>query len=126
MGETGLDLRDFSRALRRSCILIDASALLGKLVAGVASVMTQPTYTAEPQLSVTIQSSGSVQEVQQGNTVSQDRVRTDFMRADSPDFMRADSPAVRTPGREAEHKLASSLLSASDFAPTSEAIGAPI
>jgi capsular exopolysaccharide synthesis family protein len=64
--------------------LIVAAALAGLLVGGAASVLTQPTYTAETQLFVAIQGSGSIQELQQGNTFSQARVQSYVKTVDSP------------------------------------------
>jgi capsular exopolysaccharide synthesis family protein len=75
-GDPGLQLRDYLRILRRHWILLVASTLAGLLAGGVASVLVKPTYTAETQLFVAIQSSGSVQELQQGNTFSQARVQS--------------------------------------------------
>lgn len=83
-GGLRLDLRDYFRILRRSWILILAATLAGILIGGSASVLTKPTYTAETQLFVAIQSSGSVQELQQGNTFSQARVQSYVRTVDSP------------------------------------------
>lgn len=47
-------------------------------------MLTQATYTAETQLFVAIQSSGSVQELQQGNTFSQARVQSYVKTVGSP------------------------------------------
>jgi capsular exopolysaccharide synthesis family protein len=71
-----LDLRDYLRILRRNWILIIAVTLAGLLTGGAASILTKPTYTAETQLFVSLQNSGSVQELQQGNTFSQARVQS--------------------------------------------------
>lgn len=79
-----MDLRDFFRILRRSWILIVASTLAGIFAGGAASVLSAPTYTADTQLFVAIQSSGSVQELQQGNTFSQARVQSYVKTVDSP------------------------------------------
>lgn len=75
-GDPGLQLRDYLRILRRHWILLVAATLAGLLAGGTASVLVKPTYTAETQLFVAIQSSGSVQELQQGNTFSQARVQS--------------------------------------------------
>jgi capsular exopolysaccharide synthesis family protein len=83
-GDPGLDLRDYLRILRRNWILIVAAALAGLLIGGAASVLTKPTYTAETQLFVAIQSSGTVQELQQGNTFSQARVQSYVKTVASP------------------------------------------
>jgi capsular exopolysaccharide synthesis family protein len=64
------------RILRRSWIIIVAGTLAGLLVAGTASLLSKPTYKSETQLFVAIQNSGSVQEMQQGNTFSQARVQS--------------------------------------------------
>lgn len=53
-----------------------AATLAGLLAGGAASVLVQPTYKADTQLFVAIQNSGSVQEMQQGNTFSQARVQS--------------------------------------------------
>lgn len=79
-----MDLRDYLRVLRRSWILIAAVALTGILIGGTASALTKPVYTAETQLFVAIQSSGTVQELQQGNTFSQARVQSYVKTVDSP------------------------------------------
>lgn len=50
--------------------------LVGLLLGGGASMLTKPTYTAETQLFVAIQGSGSIQELQQGNTFGQARVQS--------------------------------------------------
>lgn len=75
-GDSGLDLRDYLRILRRNLMFVVATTLLGLLVAGAASVLVRPTYTSETQLFVAIQSSGSVSELQQGNTFSEARVQS--------------------------------------------------
>lgn len=71
-----MDLRDYFRILRRNWIWITTFSLLGVLFGGAASIIVQPTYTSETQLFVAIQNSGSVQELQQGNTFSQARVQS--------------------------------------------------
>ncbi|MDR6790962.1 capsular exopolysaccharide synthesis family protein [Pseudarthrobacter oxydans] len=71
-----MDLHDYARLLRRSWILMTACTLLGITAGATASVLVKPTYTAETQLFVAIQGSGSVSELQQGNTFSQARVQS--------------------------------------------------
>lgn len=58
--------------------------LVGVLVGAAASVLAKPTYNAETQLFVAIQSSGSIQELQQGNTFTQARVQSYVKTVDSP------------------------------------------
>ena len=75
-GDLGLDLRDYLRIMRRSWILISAAILAGLLGGGAFSLLIPPKYTANTQLFVAIQSSGTVSELQQGNTFSQARVQS--------------------------------------------------
>ena len=90
-----MDLSDYLRILRRNWILIVAAALAGLLLAGVVSVLTKPTYTAQTQLFVAIQSSGSVQELQQGNTFSQARVQSYVKTVKAPAVLQ---PVIDTLG----------------------------
>lgn len=71
-----MELRDYLRILRRNWLLIVTCALIGLLVGAVASFAVRPTYMAQTKLFVAIQSSGSVQELQQGNTFTQARVQS--------------------------------------------------
>lgn len=71
-----MDLRDYLQIIRVNWVLIMAFALTGTAVGAGTSALIQPTYTAYTQLFVSIQSSGSVQELQQGNTFSQARVQS--------------------------------------------------
>lgn len=79
-----MDLRDYLRILRRNWPVIVALALAGLLVGGAASLLSKPTYTAETQLFVAIQGSGTVQELQQGNTFTQARVQSYVKTVESP------------------------------------------
>lgn len=72
-----------------------ATTLLGVLAGGAISILTKPSYTAETQLFVAIQSSGSVQELQQGNTFSQARVQSYVKTVDSPAVLQ---PVIDTLG----------------------------
>jgi capsular exopolysaccharide synthesis family protein len=72
------------RILRRNWFVIVAATLAGLLGGGSLAIITKPTYTAETQLFVAIQSSGSVQELQQGNTFSQARVQSYVKTVESP------------------------------------------
>ncbi|MBT2515742.1 polysaccharide biosynthesis tyrosine autokinase [Arthrobacter sp. ISL-30] len=90
-----MDLRDYLRLLRRNWIMISAATLAGLLIGGLVSVFAKPTYTAETQLFVAIQSSGSVQELQQGNTFSQARVQSYVKTVDSPAVLQ---PAIDSLG----------------------------
>lgn len=79
-----MDLRDYLLILRRNWILVIASVLAGLLVGGLTTILTKPTYTAETQLFVAIQGSGSIQELQQGNTFSQGRIQSYVKTVSSP------------------------------------------
>lgn len=90
-----LDLHDYLRILRRHWIFVATSTLLGLLAGGGASVIVQPTYIAETQLFVATQSSGSVTELQQGNSFSQARVQSYVKTVSSPLVLQ---PAIDTLG----------------------------
>jgi capsular exopolysaccharide synthesis family protein len=79
-----LDLREYMRLLRRNWILIVATTLSGLLIGGAASVLTRQTYVSDVELFVAIQGSGSVQELQQGNTFGQARVQSYVKTVGSP------------------------------------------
>lgn len=83
-GDPSLELRDYLRILGRHWMAIAAGTLVGLLLGGAVSAFTKPTYTAETQLFVATQSSGTVQELQQGNTFSQARVQSYVKTVDSP------------------------------------------
>jgi capsular exopolysaccharide synthesis family protein len=71
-----LELNDYLKIVKQNWLTIVASALLGLLIAGAASLVVKPSYVAETKLFVAIQGSGSITELQQGNTFSQARVRS--------------------------------------------------
>lgn len=58
--------------------------LAGTLVGAGAAMLTTPTYTSRTQLFVAIQNSGSVLELQQGNSFSQARVQSYVKTVQSP------------------------------------------
>lgn len=93
----GLDIRDYLRIARRNWILVVSVALVGLLAGGAASILTKPTYTAETQLFVAIQSSGSVQELQQGNTFSQARVQSYVRTVQTPIVLQPAIDALGLP-----------------------------
>jgi capsular exopolysaccharide synthesis family protein len=76
IGGSTLDLRDYLRILRRNWIIVVSLAMMGLLAGGAASLLVKPTYTAETQLFVALQGTGSISELQQGNTFSQARVQS--------------------------------------------------
>lgn len=111
-GDLGLDLYDYLRLLRRNWILIIASLLAGVMASGAASILVKPTYTSATQLFVAIQSSGSVTELQQGNTFSQARVQSYVKTATTPVILQ---PAIDALGLdETPESLAARIRAASD------------
>lgn len=105
-----MDLRDYLRILRRSWILIVAGILAGLLMGGGAAILTQPTYTSDTQLFVAIQNSGSVQELQQGNTFSQARVQSYVKTVTTPVVLQPAIDALGLPltAQELSTKVAAS------------------
>lgn len=110
-GEAGqLEIRDYLRILRRGWIMIVAFTLAGLLGAGVSSVLIQPTYTADTQLFVAIQNSGSVQELAQGNTFSQARVQSYVKTVTTPTVLQPviDSLDLQVTPSELANKIKAS------------------
>lgn len=71
-----MELNDYIRLLRRNWVLIVSLALLGLAAGTASSYLIKPTYTAHTQLFVAIQNTGSVQELQTGNSFTQARVQS--------------------------------------------------
>lgn len=111
-GDSGLNLRDQLRIVRSHWILIVATTLGGLLVGGGASVLSKPVYTAETQLFVAIQSSGTVQELQQGNTFSQARVQSYVKTVETPIVLQPAIDALGLPSSAEE--LAAKVRASTD------------
>lgn len=112
-GGTGLDLRDYLRILRRNWLIVLTCTLLGLLGGGAGNLMITPTYTSETQLFVAIQNSGSVQELQQGNTFSQARVQSYVKTATTPSVLQ---PVIDTLGLDSTaQELAGRVTAATDL-----------
>jgi len=71
-----VELRDYLRVLRKYWVLIVALALLGVAVAATYSLVKTPEYSSSAKVFVSTQSSDNVQELAQGNTFTQQRVKT--------------------------------------------------
>lgn len=92
--------------------MIVALTLLGVFVGGGVSIISRPTYTAETQLFVAIQGSGSIQELQQGNSFGQARVQSYVKTVDSPIVLQ---PVIETLGlRTTSAALASQVKASTD------------
>ncbi|MER2133598.1 MAG: polysaccharide biosynthesis tyrosine autokinase [Arthrobacter sp.] len=79
-----MEISDYLRALRRSWIPAVCCVLLGLLTSGLFATLSVPSYTSKTQLFVSIQNSGSVQELQQGNNFSQARVKSYIQTVRTP------------------------------------------
>lgn len=79
-----MELRNYWRALRRGWIVVSSFCMVGVLCGAIAAITVSPTYAARTQLFVAIQSSGTVSELQQGNTFSQARVQSYVRTATTP------------------------------------------
>lgn len=109
MGDLRLDLRDYIRILRRNWLVVAAATMLGLLFGASSVLLTKPTYTAETQLFVAIQSSGSVQELQQGNTFSQARVQSYVRTVRTPVVLQ---PAINSLGLDVSAESLSGRVTA--------------
>ncbi|MFF1881323.1 polysaccharide biosynthesis tyrosine autokinase [Pseudarthrobacter sp. NPDC058196] len=105
-----MDLREILLIARRNWLWIVAATLLGVTIGGCATLLTRPTYTSEAQLFVAIQGSGSVQELQQGNTFSQARVQSYVKTVDSPIVLQPaiDSLGLNTTAAELAGRVSAS------------------
>ncbi|WP_406636667.1 polysaccharide biosynthesis tyrosine autokinase [Pseudarthrobacter quantipunctorum] len=108
-----MDLRDYLRILRRNVKLVVAVTMLGLLVGGIASVLVKPTYTSQTQLFVAIQSSGTISELQQGNTFTQARVQSYVKTVTTPVVLQ---PAIDSLGLDVTaNELAGRVTATSDL-----------
>ncbi|MBO1267714.1 polysaccharide biosynthesis tyrosine autokinase [Arthrobacter cavernae] len=96
-----MELRDYIRILRRNWIIMTCLTLLGVLGAAGATILAKPSYTAETQLFVAIQNSGSVTDLQMGNSFSQARVQSYLKTVVSPAVLK---PAIESLGLDATPK----------------------
>lgn len=105
-----MDVQEYMRILRRNWIFVTALTLLGILAGGALSILTHPTYTAETQLFVATQSSGSVTELQQGNSFSQARVQSYVKTVASPLVLQPaiDSLGIDTSAAELAERVTAS------------------
>jgi capsular exopolysaccharide synthesis family protein len=71
-----VELRDYIKVLRKGWVLILVLALVGVAAAAAYSIVKKPVYSASAQVFVSTQSSGSVTDLVQGSTFTQQRVTT--------------------------------------------------
>lgn len=71
-----MELREYIRILRTGWVLIVVMALLGVASAAVFSILSKPQFKASAQVFVSTQSSGTVTDLVQGSTFTQQRVKT--------------------------------------------------
>lgn len=108
-----MEISDYLRTLRRNWITIVALTLVGLLVGGLASILAKPVYTAETQLFVATQNSGSVQDLQTGNSFIQARVSSYVKTATTPTVLQ---PVIDTLGlTQTPQQLASKVSASSDL-----------
>jgi capsular exopolysaccharide synthesis family protein len=94
-------------------MLVVLCCLLGLLGGGAASLLVKPTYTAETQLFVAIQGSGTVSELQQGNTFSQARVQSYVKTVKSPVVLQ---PVIDRLGLQANaNELSKRVIASADL-----------
>ncbi|AZC12331.1 polysaccharide biosynthesis tyrosine autokinase [Microbacterium sp. ABRD28] len=71
-----MELIDYIRILRKNWLIIVVATLLGIGIAAVFSLTRTPQYETQSTVFVSSQSGTSIQELQQGNVFTQDRVTT--------------------------------------------------
>lgn len=104
-----MELNDYLRVLRRNWLMIVACAVLGVLIGTFASLVVKPTYVAETKLFVAISNSGSVQDLQQGNTFTQARVQSYIETVDTPFVLQ---PVIDSLGLELSPAALANLVTA--------------
>lgn len=105
-----MEIRDLVTLARRNWLIIVSMTLLGLVCGGLFSLLEKPTYTSETELFVAIQNSGSVQELQQGNTFTQARVQSYVKAATTPVVLQ---PAIDSLGLNLRPKELAQRITAS-------------
>lgn len=105
-----MELSDYLRLVRRNWSFILGCFLIGLLIAAAASMIVKPTYTSSTKLFVAIQGSGSISELQQGNTFSQARVQSYVETVNTPAVLQ---PAIDTLGLQVSAAELSQRIQAS-------------
>ncbi|MHA7287343.1 tyrosine-protein kinase domain-containing protein [Arthrobacter sp. MDT3-44] len=108
-----LELGEVVKTLRRYWLHLLTGALVGLLLAGATTLVITPTYVSETKLFVAIQGSGSVQELQQGNTFSQARVQSYVETVRTPLVLQ---PVIEALGiDESPQELSESIVATADL-----------
>lgn len=108
-----MEVRDYGRLLRRNWIIIVTITLIGIICGGAVSILMKPVYTAETQLFVATQNSGSVQDLQSGNTFIQARVSSYVKTVSTPTVLQ---PVIDTLGLSvSSQQLAKQITASSDL-----------
>lgn len=71
-----MELRDYIRMLRQNWVIIAACVLLGIAVAAAYSIAQTPQYSSSAKVFVSTSNGGTIGELTQGNTFTQQRVAT--------------------------------------------------
>ncbi len=79
-----MELSDYIRVLRKNWLIIVVATLVGLGAAAGYSLTRTPLYESQASVVVSTQSSGSVQEITQGSTFTQQRVATYVNVATTP------------------------------------------
>lgn len=124
-----MELRDYLRILRRNWMPVVACTLLGLIVAAATTFSQKPTYTAETKLFVATQSSGTVGDLQQGNTFIQARVQSYVETALTPAVLEPAAERLGLGARNLDGKVEASAgpstviisIAASDHSPVQAA-----
>lgn len=110
-----MELGEYVQILRRYWVSISICVLTGIILGAVACLTATPTYTAKTQLFVAIQGSGTVSELQQGNTFTQARVQSYVRTVTTPAVLQ---PVVESLGLDETPGNLSKRVSASSDAAT--------
>ena len=79
-----MELRDYLHILRKNWLIILALTLVGVGAAAAYSLTRTPMYESTSTVAVSTQTSGAIQELQQGSSFTQARVATYVVVAESP------------------------------------------
>lgn len=105
-----LELRDYLQLVRLNWLTIVSLTILGLIAGAAVSFNIKPSYTAQTKLFVATQNSGTVSDLQQGNSFIQARVQSYVQAATTPAVLQ---PAAESLGRGASAAHLSGKVTAS-------------